>query len=58
MRGRRTMGSEGMGWASWVGIAVAVLVVAGVVGLAIYGGTIDVVQHPVEQVVPNDHFPN
>ena len=58
MRSRRTMGNEGLGWASWLGIsAVAALVVAAV-GLTIYGGRIEPDSHHFEQVVPDDRLPH
>ena len=34
------MGREGMGWGTWLGIVVAVVIVAGVVGLGVYGGRV------------------
>ncbi len=50
--------SDGMGWGLWLGVIVAVLVVAAAIGLTIYGGTVRPVQHQVERVLPNDKFPN
>jgi hypothetical protein len=50
--------SDGMGWGLWLGVIVAVLVVAAAIGLTIYGGTVRPVQHQVERVLPNDRFPN
>ena len=58
MRSRRTMGQEGMGWAAWLGIVAAGLLVAGAVGLGIYGGRVQPQNRHYEQVVPNDRFPN
>jgi hypothetical protein len=56
---RSTMArTDGMGWGMWLGIVVAVLVVASMIGLTIYGGTVRPVQHQVEQVLPNDRFAN
>lgn len=49
--------SEGMGWAAWLAILIAVLVVAGFIALTIYGGTVTPQQHQTEQVLPNDRFP-
>lgn len=58
MRTRRTMGSEGFGWASWLGIlAIAVLVVAALT-LTIYGGRVEPVTHHYEQAVPDDRLPH
>ena len=50
--------SDRMGWGMWLGVAVLVLVVAGAIGLAIYGGSVSPTQHQVEQVLPNDRFPS
>ena len=49
--------SEGMGWGVWLLILVGVLVVAGVIALTVYGGTVTPQQHEVEQVLSNDRFP-
>ncbi len=48
--------SEGLGWLSWLLILVGVLVLAGLIAVTIYGGTVSPRQHQVEQVVPNDQF--
>ncbi|HEX4293927.1 MAG TPA: hypothetical protein VHZ29_07320 [Rhizomicrobium sp.] len=58
MRTRRNMGQDGMGWAAWLGIVVAGLVVVSAVGLSIYGGRVQPPSRHYEQVVPNDRFPN
>lgn len=47
-----------MGWGSWVAAGVGILVVLGAIGLTVYGGRVTPVQHPVEQVVPNDRLAN
>jgi hypothetical protein len=52
------MGQDGMGWAAWLGIVVAGLVVVSAVGLSIYGGRVQPPSRHYEQVVPNDRFPN
>ena len=49
--------NESMGWGSRIAIAVGVLVVVAAIGLAVYGGRVEPVQHPVEQTIPNDHLP-
>lgn len=55
----RTYGrSEGLGWGLWVLILVVVVVLAGVVALTIYGGSVRPEQHEVEQVLSNDRFPS
>ncbi len=55
----RSMGrTDGLGWGVWLLILVGVLVVAGIVALTVYGGTVHPQQHDVEQVIPNDRFPN
>lgn len=54
----RTRNSETMGWGSGIAVALAILVVVAAVGLAVYGGRITPVQHPVEQIIPNDRLPN
>jgi hypothetical protein len=57
MRARRTIGNEGMGLGAWLGIAAVALVILGAVGLTVYGGSVKPAQHPIEQVVPDDHLP-
>ena len=58
MRSRRTMGGEGIGWASLLGIsAVAALLVAAV-GFTIYGGRVEPDSHHYEQVVPDERLPH
>lgn len=59
MRSRRTMsGSDGMGLMSMIGIAAAVLVVAGAVGFTVYGGSVQPTTRHYEQVVPDDRLPH
>ncbi|HEY0300408.1 MAG TPA: hypothetical protein VGC36_03705 [Rhizomicrobium sp.] len=55
MRSRNT---ESAGWGLKIGIGAAVLVLAGAIGLGFYGGRVQPVTHPVEQIVPNDRLPN
>jgi hypothetical protein len=58
MRSRRTIGGEGFGWASWLGIfAVAALLVAAM-SLTIYGGRVEPDSHHYEQVVPDERLPH
>ena len=52
------MGREGMGWGTWLGIVVAVVIVAGVIGLGVYGGRVHPPTRHIEQVVPDDHLPH
>ena len=47
-----------MGLGSWVALGIGVIVVVGAIGLSVYGGRIAPVQHPVEQIIPNDRLPN
>jgi len=47
-----------MGWGSGIALSLGILVIAAAVVLAVYGGRVVPVQHPVEQVIPNDHLPN
>ena len=53
----RTRNTETMGWGLRIAIGVAVLVLAGTVGLSIYGGRVRPVQHPVEQTISDDRLP-
>ena len=48
--------SEGISWGGGIAIGAGVLVILAAIGLAIYGGTLQPVQHSVEQVIPNDRF--
>lgn len=50
--------SEGLGWGVWLVVVIVVLVIAGAVALAVYGGHVSPQQHQVEQVLPNDRFSN
>lgn len=54
----RTRNSEAMGWGSWVALGIGAVVVVAVIGLSVYGGRVTPVQHPVEQIIPNDRLPN
>lgn len=55
----RSMGrSDGLGWGAWLLILVGILILLGAVAATIYGGSVRPAQHEVEQVVPNDRFPN
>lgn len=56
MRTRRNLGQEGTGWAAWLAIAAAGLLVVGAVGLSIYGGKIRPVSRHYEQVVPDERI--
>jgi hypothetical protein len=47
-----------MGWGTWVAAAVGFILVLGAISLTVYGGRVAPVQHPVEQIVPNDRLPN
>ncbi len=58
MRSGQTLGRDGVGWASWLAIIVAVLVVLGAVGLAIYGGRAEPPVRHIEQVVPDASLPH
>jgi hypothetical protein len=55
---RRTMSNEGLGLAPMIGIVVAVLIVAGAIGLTIYGGSVQPASRHYEQVVPDDRLPH
>lgn len=50
--------TEGLGWWVWLLILVVLLIVAGAIALTVYGGTVTIQQHDVEQVISNDRFPN
>lgn len=58
MRSRRAMGNEGVGWAAWLAIALAGVVLVAAVGLTIYGGRVEPVSRHYEQVVPDDRLPH
>jgi hypothetical protein len=55
---RRTMSGDGMGLAPMIGIVVAVLIVAGVIVLTVYGGSVQPASTHIEQVVPDDRLPH
>ncbi|HVU20375.1 MAG TPA: hypothetical protein VHE09_06550 [Rhizomicrobium sp.] len=50
--------SDGMGLMPILGIAVAVLVVAGAIGFTIYGSSVQPPTRHYEQVVPDDRLPH
>ena len=50
--------SEGTGWGGWLAVGAGVLVILAMTGLVIYGGSVHPHRHAVEQVLPNDRFPN
>ena len=54
----RTRNSDEIGWGLRIAAGVGVLVVVAVIGLTVYGGRVQPVQHPVEQVIPNDRLPS
>lgn len=58
MRARRTMGQEGLGWAAWLAIVVAGVLVIGSVGLGIYGGNVEPAKRHYEQAVPDEKLPH
>jgi hypothetical protein len=47
-----------MGWGMSVAVGVGIIVVLGAIGLTVYGGRVAPIQHPVEQIIPNDRLPN
>jgi Sec-independent protein translocase protein TatA len=47
-----------MGWAAWLTIVVALVVVFGTAGLGIYGGRVHPAARHYEQVVPDDRLPH
>lgn len=47
-----------MGWGTWAALGIGAVVLVGAIALSVYGGRVMPVQHPVEQVVPNDRLPN
>jgi hypothetical protein len=53
----RRRNEDSMGWGVRFLIGIVVLLVAGGIGLTIYGGHVAPAQHPIEQVVPNDRLP-
>lgn len=53
----RTRNTDSMSWGVRIGIGVAVLVLLGAVGLSIYGGRVQPVQHQVEQTISDDRLP-
>lgn len=54
----RTRNSDEMGWGLRIAAGVGVLVVVAAIGLAVYGGRVQPVQHPVEQIIPNYRLPS
>ena len=46
-----------MSWAARIGLAILVLVILGVAGLAIYAGTLKPPHQSYEQVIPDDQLP-
>ena len=54
----RSSYKEPSGWGLRIAIGLGVLVLLAAVGLAVYGGRVQPVQHPVEQIVPNDQLPH
>lgn len=55
----RGMGrSDGLGLGAWLLILVGILILVGAIALTVYGGSVRPAQHEVEQVIPNDRFPN
>jgi hypothetical protein len=53
----RSSFKEPSGWGLRIVIGLAVLVLLGAIGLAVYGGRVQPAQHPVELTVPNDQLP-
>jgi hypothetical protein len=53
----RRRSEDSMGWGVRFLIGVVVLLVAGGIGLTVYGGHVAPARHPIEQVVPNDRLP-
>ena len=53
----RTRNTETMGWGIRAGIGLAILLLAGTIGLSIYGGRVRPTQHPVEQIIADDRLP-
>jgi hypothetical protein len=49
--------SDSAGWGARIAIGIAVLFVLGVVGLALYGGSLKPPHQTYEQVLPDDRFP-
>jgi hypothetical protein len=47
-----------MGWAAWLVIVVAGLLVASAVGLGIYGSRVEPPSRHYEQVVPDERLPH
>lgn len=56
--GHVTRNRDAMGWGSGIALGLGILVIVAAVGLAVYGGRVVPVQHPVEQIIPNDRLPN
>jgi hypothetical protein len=54
----RTRNSESMGWGSGIAVGTGVLVLLAAIALSVYGGRVAPVQHPVEQIIPNERLPN
>jgi len=50
--------SDSAGWGVRIAIGIAVVFVLGVVGLALYGGSLKPPHQTYEQVLPDDRFPH
>jgi hypothetical protein len=50
--------SESSGWGLRIVIGIAVLFLLGLIGLALYGGSLTAPRQTYEQVLPDDRFPH